>query len=297
MVWAGVDPDGCSWAEEQNGPSINLMHGARLFTGEHVKKDKFAEFPPVDKSVPGNEFAATYFHDHLLFGFSFNDIYDPKNPPFKSVSTKQGEEYFARAKEWQDHKDAIEIAIKNAKSVYADLKGACNFSQMLVEDVFETMFSAKYPPPWLNLAEENELLKRYERVNKFDQLDPFPGNEDADNSTDKPQLGDSTVCPPVPQDQIIENFMVFSDKEKNQKWWKDRLSEAERYKGLSGCRVGGGKRGPGGSLWRPHLIADWLLNPKSKRKLTVSLKMVHSALLKFEGGNEAINAYFPELDF
>lgn len=99
-------------------------------------------------------------------------------------------------------------------------------------------------------------------------------------------------CMPVSAWQIRHYFPVVRDADANEKWWKEKMADAERY-GLLACRVGEGKKGPGGSLWRPHLVAAWLVDRQAKDREGLSPGAARAALKKFPGCEEIADELFP----
>ncbi|GEM_PF-1010386 len=102
-------------------------------------------------------------------------------------------------------------------------------------------------------------------------------------------------CQPVSAWQIRHYFPVLRDAGANDKWWKEKMADAERY-GLLDCRVGEGKKGRGGSLWRPHLIAAWLIDRHAKDREGMSPGAARAALKKFQGCEDIADELFPADD-
>lgn len=99
--------------------------------------------------------------------------------------------------------------------------------------------------------------------------------------------------PAVSAAQIKLHFTVFSNEDTNHDWWKKMMSNASDN-GLNECRVGGGRKGPGGSLWRPDLIAVWLTERVNKKlKGGMSRKSAHVTLKKFSGYEDIAEELFP----
>lgn len=87
--------------------------------------------------------------------------------------------------------------------------------------------------------------------------------------------------------QIRLNFVVLRDHEANAAWWDEKMSHAKRN-GLAGSRVGDPIRGQsGGSLWRPHLVAGWLLDREPKHRGGMTEKSIRTGLAKFAGYEQA----------
>jgi hypothetical protein len=70
----------------------------------------------------------------------------------------------------------------------------------------------------------------------------------------------------VPADEIISAFRVRPDFSENEKWWRERMGNALRYKSITPALVQkglaniGSKRYP--SWWRPDIIAAWLIEER-----------------------------------
>jgi hypothetical protein len=74
------------------------------------------------------------------------------------------------------------------------------------------------------------------------------------------------------------------------------MAEAKRY-GLLECRVGEGKKGRGGgSLWRPNMVAGWLLDRHDKGKEGLPAEAVHRGLKQFPGCEDIADQMFPQSD-
>lgn len=100
-------------------------------------------------------------------------------------------------------------------------------------------------------------------------------------------------CRSVNASQVRQHFAVIkSDADANAQWWKQKMRDAFRN-GLAECRVGGGKKGPGGSLWRPDLVAGWLVDRHAKGRDGLGKNAVHAALKRFTGCSEVADDLFP----
>lgn len=100
-------------------------------------------------------------------------------------------------------------------------------------------------------------------------------------------------CQPVGAALIRQNFRVIRDADQNEKWWKEKMADAKRY-GLLGCRVGEGKKGrAGGSLWRPDMIAGWLVDRHTKGMEGLPAEAVHRGLRQFPGCEDIADEMFP----
>lgn len=101
-------------------------------------------------------------------------------------------------------------------------------------------------------------------------------------------------CQPVSAWQIWQHFHVVADADANEKWWKEKMADAKRY-GLLECRVGAGKKGRNaGSLWRPDMIAGWLVDRNDKGKDGLSAEAVHRGLKQFPGCEDIADQMFPQ---
>ena len=104
----------------------------------------------------------------------------------------------------------------------------------------------------------------------------------------------SGSCQSASADLIRQNFPVIRDIDANEIWWKEKMADAERY-GLLGCRVGEGKKGRGvGSLWRPDMIAGWLVDRHAKGKAGLPVDTARSGLKKFIGCEDIAEQVFPQ---
>jgi hypothetical protein len=104
---------------------------------------------------------------------------------------------------------------------------------------------------------------------------------------------ESSPCQSVDAAQIISNFRVIKDEDKNEEWWRSKTREAKRN-GLVTCRVGSGKQGPGGgSQWRPDLIAAWLIDRNDRGREGLNSSAAAAALRKFPGCADIADSLFP----
>lgn len=123
--------------------------------------------------------------------------------------------------------------------------------------------------------------------------DYLPNQVCSDGENSAKPAASSTPCQPVFAEQIRRGFSVFRDEDRNEKWWKARMGDADQY-GLVECRVGAGKKGPGaGTLWQPDLIAGWLVDRKQNGRDGMSSSDAATALKKFPGCNDIANEMFP----
>jgi hypothetical protein len=114
---------------------------------------------------------------------------------------------------------------------------------------------------------------------------------DAAESVDKSAAGS---CQPVSAAQIRQYFQVTRDADTNDTWWKEKMADAERY-GLRECRVGEGKKGRGGgSLWRPDMIAGWLVDRYAKGRDGLPVDAARKGLRQFPGCEDIAEQMFPQ---
>lgn len=99
-------------------------------------------------------------------------------------------------------------------------------------------------------------------------------------------------CQPVNAWRIKNHFAVRRDSSANDKWWIKMMRDAKRN-GLTECRVGDVKTGPGGSMWQPHLVAAWLVDRQSKGREGLTPGAARAALKKFPDCEEIANELFP----
>lgn len=109
-----------------------------------------------------------------------------------------------------------------------------------------------------------------------------------------PELGElsDSPCPPVAAAEIRHRFHVLKDPDANESWWKAMMRAANRN-GLSACRVGQGKTGPSGSLWRSDLVGGWLVDRHAKGHDGMSSGAVRAALKKMPGCEDIAEELFP----
>ena len=115
--------------------------------------------------------------------------------------------------------------------------------------------------------------------------------EDFDRGT-APDEFSVSPCPPVAAAEIRHRFHVLKDPVANDRWWKAMMRDAKRY-GLMACRVGQGKTGPGGSLWRPDLVSGWLVDRHAKGHEGMSSGAVRAALKMVAGCEDIAEELFP----
>ena len=133
-----------------------------------------------------------------------------------------------------------------------------------------------YPP----LASGLYVLAQVEAI----EAEDFPSG-DSGNAGGLHGTADSRA--PVSAQQIRLNFAVLRDHGANGAWWDEKMSHAKRN-GLAGSRVGNAMRGQsGGSLWRPDLVAGWLLDRAPEHRGGMTDKSIRTGLAKFAGYEQA----------
>ncbi|SEO88744.1 hypothetical protein SAMN05216316_1369 [Nitrosovibrio sp. Nv6] len=150
----------------------------------------------------------------------------------------------------------------------------------------DSFYPAGRLPKDSTLVVRREALIEFEKFVKQRQLNSC---NPADNKGEHRVPTNS--CQPATAAKIIQYFKVKRDPDENAEWWKDKMREANRN-GLAGCRVGEGRKGPGGSSWRPDDVAAWLVDRHEKDHGGLSLDAVAAALRKFPGCNEAADRFF-----
>jgi hypothetical protein len=150
----------------------------------------------------------------------------------------------------------------------------------------DTFYPARRLPKDSTLVVRRKVLIEFEKFVKQRQLNPC---SPADNNGQHRVPTNS--CQPATARKIIQHFKVKRDPDENAEWWKDKMREANRN-GLARCRIGEGRKGPGGSSWRPDLIAAWLVHRHEKDREGLSLNAAAAALEKFPGCDEAADRFF-----
>ena len=136
---------------------------------------------------------------------------------------------------------------------------------------------------WPSLAEGLFLLAHVEAIEASD----FEVDEKTDESA-------TCSCQPVLAGLIRQRFPVIRNEDANDMWWKGKMADAKRY-GLLECRVGDGKKGRGvGSLWRPDMIAGWLVDRHTNGKEGLPVDAVYRALKQFPGCGDIAEQMFPQ---
>ncbi len=106
---------------------------------------------------------------------------------------------------------------------------------------------------------------------------------------------DSTNRPPASAAEIKMHFCVFPDANKSHQWWRKMMRNASDNERLKECRVGEGRKGRGGgSLWRPDLVAGWLVDRQEKGKEGgMKTQDARKALKKFPAYSDFADHLFP----
>jgi hypothetical protein len=165
--------------------------------------------------------------------------------------------------------------------------------KQILKKIIALPVSESYRPAG-RLPKASLLVVRSEALRQFVQLvknSKVNGDDDTTGSSEHSLQTSS--CQPAPAVKIIRHFNVKLDPDENDKWWKDKMREAKRN-GLAECRVGEGLKGPGGSLWRPDLIAGWLVDRYEKDSQGLNPKAAAAALRKFPGCEEAADNFFSD---
>lgn len=116
--------------------------------------------------------------------------------------------------------------------------------------------------------------------------------EDFDHNDTQIKL-QANPCRAVSAGKIMQHFVVIkSDPDSNDVWWKRMMRNASDN-GLKECRVGKGKKGLGGSLWRPDLTAVWLGERQARGCIGLSTNAAKAALKKFAGCEDIVDDVFP----
>lgn len=101
----------------------------------------------------------------------------------------------------------------------------------------------------------------------------------------------TTFKPSASASEIRRQFTVIKSEDANDKWWKKMMRNASDNR-LKECRVGGGRKGAVGSLWRPDLVAGWLVDRRAKGRDGMSKEQARAALKKFPGCSEIAQEFF-----
>lgn len=145
--------------------------------------------------------------------------------------------------------------------------------------------------PARRLPKDSNLIVRRDALLEFEKLvndSKFGSNFSAPDRSYKP--GES-ACEAVSAGQIMHRFKVKLDPDANGEWWKNMMRNASDN-GLTVCRVGEGRKGPGGSIWRPDLIAAWLVGRHERGFDGLDVKAAGTALRKFPGCEPAADDFF-----
>jgi hypothetical protein len=135
-----------------------------------------------------------------------------------------------------------------------------------------------YPPVTIGLF----AVKEIEAI----EAEDFGADEEINKSA-------AESCQPVSAGLIRLNFPIIRDTDANDRWWLDKMGDAKRY-GLLECRVGEGKKGRGGgSLWKPAMIAGWLVDRHANGKEGLPADAVRKGLKKFPGCADIADQMFP----
>lgn len=116
--------------------------------------------------------------------------------------------------------------------------------------------------------------------------------EDFDSKEPLQECSSSSPCNPAEAWRIRKNFRVKHDEDENEAWWKTKMADAKKY-GLLECRFGEGRKSTG-SLWRPDVIAGWLIHRHESGREGLNCKDAARALKKFPGCDEIADLMCPE---
>lgn len=98
--------------------------------------------------------------------------------------------------------------------------------------------------------------------------------------------------PSVSASDIRWKFTVIKSEDANDKWWRKMMRNASDN-GLRECRNGGGKKGRGGSLWRPDLVAGWLVDRHERNFEGMGKNAARATLKKFSEYVDIAEELFP----
>lgn len=98
--------------------------------------------------------------------------------------------------------------------------------------------------------------------------------------------------PSVSASDIRWKYTVIKSEDANDKWWRKMMRNASDN-GLRECRNGGGKTGRGGSLWRPDLVAGWLVDRHERNFEGMGKNAARAALKKFSEYVDIAEELFP----
>lgn len=136
------------------------------------------------------------------------------------------------------------------------------------------------------LVVRTEALREFEKFVEQPRLNPY--NLEANAAQDSIL---TSPCPPATASKVKQYFRVKSDPDQNHAWWRDKMREANRN-GLAECRVGQGIKGKSGTLWRPDLVAGWLVDRYNRGHEGLKEREAGDALRNFPGCEEAADSFF-----
>lgn len=151
--------------------------------------------------------------------------------------------------------------------------------------ISESYYPARYLPKDSHLVVRRDALLDFEKLVKDSKL-----GSNFSNPGGAYKSGENT-CKAVDAGQIMHRFKVKNDPDENVKWWKNMMRNASDNS-LAECRVGEGRTGPRGSLWRPDLVAAWLVSRHERGFGGLDEKAAGTALREFSGCEEAADDYF-----
>jgi hypothetical protein len=151
--------------------------------------------------------------------------------------------------------------------------------------------------PSRRLPKDSNLVVRQKSVLEFENLVKTQNLNSHSLPIDPSQYDlYRNSCVEVSAEKIRQHFRVKTNPDENLEWWKKMMRNASDN-GLLDCRVGagvkGGVKGGKGSMWRPDLIAGWLVDRWEKGRDGLDKKAAAVALRKFPGCEEVADTFFP----
>ena len=203
---------------------------------------------------------------------------------FKEYSSKWDSEH----RELKQHLAAADIVEDEAERLLnqhkEERKQILKMMKALTEE--ESYYPARRLPKESNLVIRMDALTEFENHVKTFRSGPVVTTPDA------VAYRVPGSCGPVNASMIKRHFNVKTDRDENVEWWTKMMRNASDN-GLVNCRVGKGAKGRGsGSMWRPDLIAGWLVDRHKKGRDGLSEKVAGVALKKFSGCEEAADTFF-----
>lgn len=226
--------------------------------------------PPRFYYVPGNADNFDYLSPLMACWFSEDDIANFE-PADRFITGK------TLIKRWSKHKGIQPEAFIRAKIAESRLLDA----HPIFGGTQGSHPDQSFPPMESGLF----VLAHVEAIemDDFDIAEPFITEQ-------------SGPCQPVEAWKIRQHFRVIRGEIENDEWWKEKMADAKRY-GLLDCRAGEGKKGrSGGSLWKPAMIAGWLVDRHENGKDGMTSGAARNALSQFPGCEDVAEEMFPPND-